>query len=547
MFALPLRPVVAIIRAGLAFSLLALVACAERAPLKTGAEGQLFARGMHDIAGLYLQPVTSRHLALAGAARLSRLDSKLGVTDSFGSRFADSLTLSYDGRDIALFAAPPDNDNAKWGELLANIITTAKQASPRFAALPQETIETAVLDGMTGSLDRFSRYSDPQVARDQRAARDGFGGIGVTLDSIDNQYRVTAVAPQSPAARAGIRPEDQIVAINGVATAGCPHHDVVRRLRGPIGSAVAIRVLDPGTARPREVQLHRAYVILPSVTMSHDGDIAVFRITSFNRTTSQRVAAGMAQFQQQTGKPLGGVVLDLRGDPGGLLDQAVDLARLFIHDGPIVATIGRHPASRQYFAANGDSIAARIPVAVLINGGSASASEIVAAALQDVGRAVVIGSSSYGKGTVQTVMRLPNDGDLIVTWARLVTPTGYFLQAHGVVPTLCTADLGNGADALQTGLQQVAAAVPGAGLSFRPRAGLDERAWAELRHSCPPSHASPAVDLTLAERVLADPKLYSEAVHALPVVTQFAQNTPAGGERQPALTGVNRALSSRPR
>src|SRR5205814_341463 len=114
---------------------------------------------------------------------------------------------------------------------------------------------------------------------------------------------------------------------------------------------------------------------------------------------------------------------------------------LFIHDGPIASTVGRHPASHQYFAASGHSVASQVPIVVLINGGSASSSEIVAAALQDSGRAVVIGSSSYGKGTVQTVLRLPNDGELTLTWARLVTPAGYYLQTHGVVPTLCTSDL----------------------------------------------------------------------------------------------------------
>ncbi len=538
------RPVCAIAWAGL---VLTLAGCAGQERLSAPADGQLFARGLGEMADLYIAPVSSRRLALSGAARLSRLDRKLALSDSLGTRFADTLTLSYDGRDIAFYAVPPDNDSRQWGELVTNIIATAKQASPDLAVLPQETIETAVFNGMTASLDRFSRYSPPEAARDQRAARAGFGGIGVALDSIDNLYRVTAVTPQSPADRAGIRPEDQIVAIDGVATAGCPHQEIIHQLRGPIGSAVAVKVLHPGMAQPRDLRLHRDYVILPSVTMSRDGDIVVFRIASFNHSTTQRIAEGLAQAERQPGGRLAGVVLDLRSDPGGLLDQAVSLADLFIHDGPIVSTVGRHPASRQYFAAAGDSIAPRIPVVVLINGGSASASEIVAAALQDVGRAVVVGSSSYGKGTVQTVLRLPNDGELIVTWARLVTPAGYLLQAHGVVPTLCTADLGDDANALETGLQRVAAAAPGAGLTLRPRASLDERAWSELRHSCPPRHASPAIDLKLAERMLGDAKLYSEALHALPAATRLAQNLLAGGSPEPALTDPDRALSSRSR
>jgi carboxyl-terminal processing protease len=535
--------------------LVILAACAGEGPPQADAGGQLFARGLDEIAGLYIEPVTSRRLALSGAARLSRLDDKLAVSDSVGA-----IALAYDGRDIGFFARPGDTSSREWGQLIATLIATAKEASPRLAALPQETIDTAVFSGMTAALDRFSHYSAPETARDQRAARDGFGGIGVTLDTTDQTFRVTAVTPQGPADRAGIGPEDHIVAIDGVATAGGPHEDVVHQLRGPIGSPIAVRVQHPGTAQPRDIPLRRAYVVLPTVTVSRDGNIAVFRVTSFNQSTTQRIAQGLAEAERQTAGHLAGIVLDLRGNPGGLLDQAVSLADLFIHHGPIAATIGRHPASRQYFAAAGDSVAPLAPLAVLINGGSASASEIVAAALQDAGRAVVVGTSSYGKGTVQTVLRLPNDGELIVTWARLVAPAGYLLQAHGVVPTLCTADLGDDERSLDVGLQRVSAVSGsglGAGLAPRPRAALDEPGWSELRRSCPPGHTSPAIDLKLAKRVLADPKLYREAVNALPAAIRVAERTPGAGRPEPALmepastepdlTDVDGALSSRSR
>ena len=548
--ALPLSPPArAIAQAGVVFGVLALAGCAGQERLPADAEGQLFARGLDEIAGLYIEPVSSRRLALSGAMGLARLDGKLAVSDGFATGAANALALSYDGRDIGLYAIPPEAKSGEWAGLLTTLIAAAKQASPRLAALPQETIEKAVFNGMTATLDRFSHYSTPEVATDQRAARNGFGGIGVTLDTTDDTFRVTAITPHGPADRAGIRPEDQIVAIDGVATAGCPHQDVVHRLRGAVGSTVAVTILHPGMAQARDLRLHRDYVVLPTVSMSRDGDIAVFQIASFNRSTTQRVAEGLAQAQRRTNGRLAGIVLDLRGDPGGLLDQAVGLSDLFIHDGPIVSTVGRHPAARQYFAAAGDSVAPHLPIVVLINGGSASASEIVAAALQDVGRAVVIGTSSYGKGTVQTVVRLPNDGELTVTWARLITPSGYFLQRHGVVPTICTADLGgDDAGALETGLQRVAASVPGAGLTLRSRASLDERAWTALRASCPPRHARRAIDMKLAERVLDDPKLYSEALHALmPASTRFAQRAPAAGSPEPGLTRGDRALSSRSR
>ena len=157
----------------------------------------------------------------------------------------------------------------------------------------------------------------------------------------------------------------------------------------------------------------------------------------------------------------------------------------------------------------------------------------------------MIGTSSYGKGTVQTVLRLPNGGELILTWARLVTPEGYFLQTHGVVPTLCTSGLSDDESSLDIGLQRVSAGSV-AGLAVRPRAALDDPAWSALRRSCPPRRTSPPIDLQLAEHVLADPKLYSEALQALPAATQLGESAPADGRAEPVLTDLNRALSSGP-
>jgi carboxyl-terminal processing protease len=529
-------------RLGLVF--LTVTGCAVQDTFPNDGGAKLFARGLDEIAELYIEPASSRRLALSAIVRLSRLDGELQARESSGAQGAATLTLSYGGRDIGLYPMPADTDSRAWGELLATAIAAAKTASPRLAALSQDTIDQLAFEGMTMSLDRFSHYSIPKLARDQRAARDGFGGVGITIDSGGDAFRVTAVTPQSPADRAGIQPEDQIVAVDGAATAGRSPEAVAQQLRGPVGSAVAVSVLHPGARQPGNLRLERALVIVPTVTASRDGDIAVFHIASFNHSTTQRIADGLADAQRQTGRPLAGIVLDLRGSPGGLLDQAVSLADLFIADGPIVSTVGRNPASHQYFAASGSGIATRTPLAVLINGTTASAAEIVAAALQDTGRAVVVGSSSYGKGTVQTVLRLPNDGELTVTWARLITPAGYFLQTHGVVPTLCTADLVDDEGALAIGLQRFSAS-PAGGPASRPRSALDERAWSDLRHLCPGRRTRPAIDLQLAERVLADPKLYGGALHALSATAQLTQSAADAGRPDAGLTEPRRALSSR--
>ncbi len=523
-----------------ALLLLALAACVGQEPgAATGQAGgaQLYARGLDEINDLYLEPVSTRRVAMSGAARLSRLDSKLAVSDTLGAGIGSAISVSYEGRDVAFEAVPSDNSSRGWGAALTNVVATAKQVSPQLAALPQEKIDKAVFDGMTAALDPFSRYSDPEVARDQRAARNGYGGVGVTFDDTNN-CRVTAVTPQSPAEHAGIKVDDHITAVNGNPTAGRPHDEVAHLLRGPIGSAISLSMQRPG-AGTRELHLQRALVAVPSVTLRVDGNIAVFRITSFNRSTTARVAEALAQAQRDTGNKLAGIVLDVRDNPGGLLDQAVSLAELFIPDGPIVSTTGRNPASYQAFAGSGKALAPQTPIAVLINGSSASASEILAAAVQDRGRGVVIGTASYGKGTVQTVSRLPNDGDLIVTWARLITPSGYLLQYHGVVPTVCTAGLAENGGTVEGEMLRARMAAPA-------RTGLDEHGWSELRHTCPASRTSPPIDLKLAERVLADPKLYAEAVHALSAGTRIAQGSPPDAPAAPGLTGADHALSSDP-
>ena len=224
----------------------------------------------------------------------------------------------------------------------------------------------------------------------------------------------------------------------------------------------------------------------------------------------------------------------------------MSLADVFVDKGPIVATVGRSPASRQYFEAGGDAVAPRVPIVVLINGGSASASEIVAAALQDAGRAVVVGTASYGKGTVQTVLRLPNDGELILTWAELVAPAGYSLNGHGVVPTICTSDLGNDTQSIETGLQRAGQVAAASAIALTPRASLDERGWAELRRSCPPRSGDRGIDVAVAERLLGDPILYSQALHMIGATPSLAArpvgSTPAASER--ALTGLDGSLSS---
>ena len=524
-------------RLGTALALLALAGCGVERTVEHGTTSELFARGLDQITDLYILPISGQTLVLVGAKNLMKLDPHLVVT--IGGQVGDRhVTLSYDGTAYANYAVPSEIDDLTGGQVIAGLIASAKKASPKVAAMSEDTIDKAVFDGMTGALDRFSRYASPDEARDQRAARDGFGGIGVTLETAKDDFSITAVSDNSPASRAGLKVGDKIVAVDGNPVAGHPAAEIIRQLRGPIGSVVALTVARPGAPANLDFTMNRALVVVPTVTMSRNGNIAIFRVASFNQSTTERVTEGLIQAERQANGHLAGIVLDLRGDPGGLLDQAVSLSDLFIEKGPIISTIGRHPASHQYFAATGRAIAPSTPIVVLVNGGSASASEIVAAALQDVGRAVVVGSSSYGKGTVQTVMRLPNDGELTLTWARLVTPSGYFLQKHGVVPTLCTDGVADSPGAVDTVLQRpVDARDPD---TSHPRVSLSDAAWSTLRQSCPAESTKSPLDVRVAERLLSDPTRYAAALGAIHPPTSAAL-VPSGAA---ALTAGGSGLSS---
>ncbi|HTT79080.1 MAG TPA: S41 family peptidase, partial [Stellaceae bacterium] len=482
-----------------------------RAASADAAEARLFGGAFADIRQLYVEPLPLRRLALAGLTPLHAFDRRLAVTDHLAGGPADTVTLLYDDRDAADFTMPPPDDPAGWGRLVAGMIGDARRLSAPLGAMPPERIDTIVFAGITGLLDPFSRYVDPAAARADRAARDGFGGVGIALDARDHQLRVADVSPQGPAAQAGIRADDSILAIDGTNTAGWSEEAARDRLRGAVGSDVVLRIRPPSGAPAHDVALRRAYVSEPTVTARRDGDILILRVSSFNRTTAARAAAALTAAQAT--RRLAGIVLDLRGNPGGLLKQGVGLADLFLASGPIVATAGRIAASDQHFAASGEAIAPNLPLAVLINGDSASAAEIVTAALQDAGRAVVIGSSSYGKGTVQTVLSLTNGGELILTWARLIARGGYPLEHHGVVPTLCTALLPQTPAPLALRMQEAAAV---AFAAPQARATLSDSGWQRQRGLCPPRTTRPSIDLALAERVLANPQLYATALAALP-------------------------------
>jgi len=297
-------------------------------------------------------------------------------------------------------------------------------------------VESAI-NGMLTSLDPHSNYLNTKNFNDMKVQTRGeFGGLGIEVSMENGLVKVVSPIDDTPAARAGLKPGDLITHLDGDPVQGMTLPEAVEKMRGPVNSEIKLTIRREGKD-PFDVKLIRATIKIQSVRSHLEGDnIAYIRITTFNEQTDVGLNNAMKNLKQQAGGKLLGVILDLRNDPGGLLDQAVAVADAFLEKGEIVSTRGRRSEDAQRYNARPGDIAAGLPVAVLINGGSASASEIVAGALQDHHRAILLGTRSFGKGSVQTIIPLPGHGAMRLTTARYYTPSGRSIQAKGIDPDI---------------------------------------------------------------------------------------------------------------
>src|SRR5437660_6834414 len=300
-----------------------------------------------------------------------------------------------------------------------------------------DTLVEGAINGMLTALDPHSNYLNSKNFNDMKVQTRGeFGGLGIEVSMESGLVKVVSPVDDAPAARAGLNPADLITHLDGTPVQGLTLPEAVEKMRGPVNSEITLTVRREGQ-EPFDVKLTRAIIKIQSVRSHIEGkDIGYVRITSFNEQTDVGLNNAMKNLKQQANNKLSGVILDLRNNPGGLLDQAVAVSDAFLDKGEIVSTRGRRSEDAQRYNARPGDIASGLPMAVLINGGSASASEIVAGALQDHHRAVVIGTKSFGKGSVQTIIPLAGHGAMRLTTARYYTPSGRSIQARGIDPDI---------------------------------------------------------------------------------------------------------------
>lgn len=451
-----------------------------------------------------LEPVTAAQLAMWSLGGLTTIDSALTAV----ARDAN-VRLLLRGRPVFDTSAA-GSDAAHWAGAAAKIVAAAYAASPSMRQMGQQAVTKALFDEMLAHLDPYSRYLPPIEAVGDRDRRVGHAGIGVALFQHDRSVAVRDVVIGSPGAVAGIVPGDVIQWVNGRTALNRDRTAVDAMLNGPEGTELRIgwRNRD-GTLRT--ATLTRVMIPPETVFRRRSGDVEIIQITGFSQTTDEHVIQ-VVRDSLNGPRPVTGIILDLRGNRGGLLRIAVAAAEAFLPPGIVVRTAGRAPETNRVWRSGGGELAKGVRMVVLVDGGTASAAEVLAAALADRGRAVVIGSSTFGKGVVQTIDPLPDGGELFLTWSRILAPRGWPIQSLGVMPQICTS---RGDDAVR---RQIAALAEG-GMEMQAAVRLHNAARAPLtpdeivaiRERC--SAADPReADMGIAQTLIENPSSYAAAL-----------------------------------
>ena len=461
------------------------------------------------IAPRTLEAVPMAQLTVWGLRGLASLDPRLSAELE-----ADGLRLTIVAvpapKLLLMRASPRDQDAAAWGEVAADMVRAAWDRSEQVRRAGTDGVLEAFFDEICNHLDPYSRYATPAEALADRQERDGQAGPGLRTAWWRGAWRVTKVLPGSPAFLAGLRGGEALLAVDDAPVAGLGPATLDVRLAGAEGSEVRLSVRDRA-GRIRVVSLRRTQTVQPTVHLATVGGMAMLTVDEFSSDTGALMSAAVARLQSAK-QPPSGLVIDLRSNPGGLLRESVAVAETLLDHGVVAVTTGRDPAANQEFRVAGGEPVLTLPLVVLVDGSTASAAEVLAASLADQRRGVVVGSATLGKGLVQAVAPLPNGGELLLTWSRVLAPLGWPIQGSGVLPQVCTSRgplfTQHQLSALDRGEFPLRDAVLRE-RATRPPLGTD--AALTLRTACPAADGTPE-DLVAARFLLDHPDVYAAAL-----------------------------------
>jgi len=499
-------------------AMLSLAACTPQRPQITAddsyplpAAKEVFSAAYESIAERYIEAASPGQFVMEGLHGLASIDPAISIETADGD-----VIVKVSGTVIDSFPIPDSDDAEGWADLTVQITALTRGQSSEMREASAEKIYEAVFDGILSNLDIYSRYAGSSEAKKNRAKRSGFGGIGVRFRIVKNLPQVTFVMPETPAYEAGLKMGDRITEADGETLNGLKQGQVTEKLRGALHSEITLKIDRKGQDAPLIVKIERAHIVPDTVSYGHKNGIVFLKISTFNQRTARNLLNKLKKARGDLGDAIKGIVLDMRGNPGGLLKQSIKVADLFLAQGRISETRGRHLDSLQSYEAGGRDMAYGRPLVVLVDGKSASAAEVAAAALQDRGRAVVIGTASFGKGTVQTVIRLPNAGEITLTWSRLIAPSGYVLHGLGVYPTICTSGTdGNSGDAEAVITKAINQRIKTTAVmeAWRRTSFQEKTQRQELRAFCPPQRRNLQLDSKVAEAMLNNKAVYARTLN----------------------------------
>lgn len=467
---------------------------------------EVYAAALEFMAPRTLELSSPKQMTIWGLDGLPALDPAISSSLQGGR-----LQVSYHGAPLISRSLPSESNFAGWAELAASVAQAAWTASPALRRSGTQLIINSFFDELFNHFDPYSRYSPPAEGSRTAAWLEGSAGVGVEIVTRGDRVVITHVKDDGPSAEAHLQPGDAIISVDGTSTRGQTASTVSRWLDGPDNTETVLGISSLG--RIRKVRIVRRVITPETVYTQMLGTSLLIQINGFTRDTDRRVAAELLHARERgsKGRAPNGLIIDLRGNRGGLLRQAAQTADLVLGGGVVAITEGRDPVASTTWQARPDDISGGLPIIVLVDGRTASAAEILAAALQDHGRAVLVGSATLGKGLVQTVLGLPDGGELFVTWSRVLAPAGYPLQSLGVLPQICTS---LGSEALASQLAALAHGrlemLPALLRHDATRPSTPPSEILQIRASCPAAEGGEQ-DLITSRRLLAMPGLLDAA------------------------------------